>query len=168
VLDEGATSRKILLPPGEWFTWESGELHTGDQHLTIPVTLDTLPLYVRAGTILPLAAVAQSTDGMTDQPLTLHVYLSPASPAATADMWLDDDHAQAEQRGAFGMWQIQATWQGDEVAIALSRVDGQLPWPYPGCSLMLHMPDEWDAEPLDAADNLQGDTFTLRYRVAHQ
>ncbi len=73
VLDEGATSREILLPPGEWFAWESGELHTGDQHLTIPVTLDTLPLYVRAGTILPLAGVAQSTDSMTDQPLTLHV-----------------------------------------------------------------------------------------------
>ena len=168
VLDEGATSRELLLPPGEWFAWENGELHAGDQRLTIPVTLDTLPLYVRAGTILPLATVAQSTDGMTDQPLTLHVYLSPASPAATADMWLDDDHAQAEQRGAFGMWRTQAAWQGDEVAIALSRVDGQLPWPYPGCSLTLHLPDGWDAEPLDAADNLQGDIFTLRYRVAHQ
>ena len=83
-------------------------------------------------------------------------------------MWLDDDHTQAERRGAFGMWQTRATWQGDEIAIALSRVDGQLPWPYPGCSLTLHLPDGWDAEPLDAADNLQGDTFTVRYRISQR
>ncbi len=59
VLDEGATSREVVLPPGEWFAWESGELHAGDQRFTIPVTLDTLPLFVRAGTILPLAGVVQ-------------------------------------------------------------------------------------------------------------
>ena len=52
------------------------------------------------------------------------------------------------------------------ITVALSRVDGQLPWPYPGCSLTLHLPDGWDAEPLDAADNFQGDTFTVRYRIS--
>lgn len=165
VLEEGATSREVVLPPGEWFTWESGELHVGDQHLSIPVTLDTLPLYVRAGTILPLAAIAQSTDGMTDQPLTLHVYLSPANPSATLSMWLDDDRPQAEQRGTSGVWQATATWQEDTITVALGRTDGQLPWPYPGCAVTLRLPEGWNAEPLDEAATFQGDAFTARYRV---
>ncbi|HEU5348279.1 MAG TPA: TIM-barrel domain-containing protein [Ktedonobacterales bacterium] len=166
VMHEGATSREVLLPPGEWFVWDSSELFAGDQRLTIPVTLDTIPLYVRAGTILPLAAVAQSTAGMTEQPLTLHVYLTPGSPSARTDIWLDDDHPQAEQRGSFAQWQAVATWQEDAVTVAMRRTDGQLPWPYPGCSITLHLPDGWHVEPLSEANMLQGDEFTIRYRVS--
>jgi alpha-glucosidase len=166
VLDEGTTSREVLLPPGEWFAWGSSELHAGDQRLTVPVTLDTMPLYVRAGTILPLAAVAQSTEGMTKQPLTLHVYLTPNNALATADMWLDDDHPLAEERGMFGVWRARAVWQGDDLTVMLERMSGNLAWPYPGCSTALHLPDGWNATSLDSTDTLRGDTFTLRYNVA--
>ncbi|HEX6541618.1 MAG TPA: TIM-barrel domain-containing protein [Ktedonobacterales bacterium] len=166
VLEEGATARDVLLPPGEWFSWEHDELYPGDQHRTLPVTLESLPLFVRAGAIVPLAAVAQSTDGMTDKPLTLHAYLSPANPTATADIWLDEEHPQAEQGGAFGLWQARASWQGEEITVALSRRDGQLPWPYPGCSVRLHLPSGWRATPLDQIDDRQGDMFAVRYHVS--
>lgn len=166
VLEQQATSRAVLLPPGEWFAWETSKLFAGDQHLTVDVTLETLPLFTRAGTILPVAAVAQSTDGMTNQPLTLHVYLSPASPTATADIWLDDDNPQAEERLAFGVWQAQAVWQGNEITVTMSRADGQLPWPYPGCSAVIHLPEGWTAEPLDGAGIQIGDRFTLHYHTA--
>jgi alpha-glucosidase len=168
VLDEGATSREVLLPPGEWFAWGSSVLHAGNQRLSVPVTLDIVPLYVRAGTILPLAAVAQSTDGMTEQPLTLQVYLSAKNPSATADMWLDDDHPLAEERGTFGVWRVQAAWQGGDLTVTLERASGQLAWPYPGCSIALHLPDDWTATSLDSADTLRGDTFTVRYNVARE
>ncbi|HEX5158420.1 MAG TPA: TIM-barrel domain-containing protein [Ktedonobacterales bacterium] len=168
VLGEGATSREVLLPPGEWFAWGSRQAYPGDQRLTVPVSLDTVPLYVRAGTILPLAAVAQSTDGMTEQPLTLHVYLSAKNPSATADMWLDDDHPLAEQREAFGVWRVRAAWQGDDLTVMLERARGQLAWPYPGCSIALHLPDGWTATSLDSADDVQGDNFTVAYNVARE
>jgi len=168
VLNEGATSREVLLPPGEWFAWGSSVLHAGDQRLRVPVTLDTAPLYVRAGTILPLAAVAQSTDGMAEQPLTLHVYLSAKNPSATADMWLDDDHPLAEERGTFGVWRAQAAWQGDDLTVTLERMSGQLAWPYPGCSIALHLPDGWTATSLGSVDDVQGDTFTVVYNVARE
>ncbi|HEX5547659.1 MAG TPA: TIM-barrel domain-containing protein [Ktedonobacterales bacterium] len=166
VLDEGATSREVLLPPGEWFAWGSSVAHPGNQRLTVPVTLDSVPLYVRAGTILPLAAVAQSTDGMTEQPLTLHVYLSAKNPSATAEMWLDDDHPLAEERGTFGVWRARAAWQGDDLTVTLERISGHLAWPYPGCSIALHLPDGWTATSLDSTDTLRGDTFTVLYNVA--
>jgi len=140
-------------------------LHAGDQRLSAPVTLENVPLYVRAGTILPLAAVAQSTDGMTEHPLTLHVYLTPDNPTATADMWLDDDHSLVEERGAFGVWRAGTSWQGDDLTVTLERVSGQLAWPYPGCSIVLHLPGGWTVTSLDSTDDLRGDTFTVRYHV---
>jgi len=168
VLDEGATSREVLLPPDEWFAWGSGELYPGDRRLSVPVTLDSMPLYVRAGTILPLAAVAQSTDGMTEQPLTLHVYLSANNPSAMADMWLDDDHPLAEERGTFGLWRARAAWQGSDLTVTLKRVSGQFAWPYPGSSIALHLSDGWTATPLDSTEDQQGDIFTVRYHVARE
>ena len=168
VLEEGADSRSVLLPPGEWFGWETDELLAGDQRLTIPVTLDTMPLYARAGAILPLAAVAQSSGAMTSQPLTLRVYLAPASPSARAEIWLDDDHPQAERRGTFGEWQAEAEWRGDEITVTMRRAAGQLAWPYPACAIALHVPDGWDIEPLDTSDEMGGDTFTAHYRVSER
>ena len=168
VLDEGASFREVLLPPGEWFTWDGDTLLTGDQRLTVPVTLESLPLYVRAGAILPLAAVAQSADGMTEQPLTLHAYLSPDTPLASGDIWLDNDHPQAEERGAYGAWQAEATWQGDEIAVTLRRNEGQMPWPFPGCSITLHLPDGWSTTAIDGSGNLQGDSFTARIYVTRE
>jgi alpha-glucosidase len=168
ILDEGATTRDVLLPPGEWFAWESSQVLAGDQSIALPVTLDSIPLYVRAGAIVPLAAVAQSTDGVTDQVLTLHVYLSPARQSATADLWHDDDHPQAEQRGTFGRWQARAHWHGDEATVALERTDGQLPWPYPGCAVALHLPQGWSSRPLDIDGDRRGDTFTARYRITEE
>jgi alpha-glucosidase len=168
VMDEGATSREVLLPPGEWFAWGSSELHAGDQRLSVFVTLDTVPLYVRAGTILPLAAVAQSTSGMTEQPLTLHVYLSANILSATTELWLDDDHPLAEERETFGVWRARAAWQGDDLAVTLERISGQLAWPYPGCSIALHLPVGWTATSLANTEDLQGDSFTVRYHIAHE
>ncbi|HET8907112.1 MAG TPA: glycoside hydrolase family 31 protein [Ktedonobacterales bacterium] len=165
VLDDSATMREVLLPPGEWFAWESSQMLAGDQSITLPVTLDSMPLYVRAGAIVPLATVAQSTDGMTDQALTLHVYLSPARPSATADLWHDDDQPEAEQRGTFGRWQTRANWNGGEVTVALQRVEGQLPWPYPGCDIVLHLPQGWSSRPLDTDSDRRSDTFTARYHI---
>jgi len=165
VLDEGAASREVLLPPGEWFAWESSVLHAGNLRISAPVTLESMPLYARAGTILPLAAVAQSTDGMTEQPLTFHVYLTENNPTATADIWLDDDHPLAEERGAFGVWRATAAWQGDDLTVQLERVNGQLAWPYPSSSIALHLPEGWTIASLDSADDLHGDSFVARYHV---
>jgi alpha-D-xyloside xylohydrolase len=43
------------LPEAEWFDYWTGERHTGRQRVTIQVPLERIPLFVKAGTLLPLA-----------------------------------------------------------------------------------------------------------------
>jgi len=105
---------------------------------------------------------------MAEQPLSLHVYLSTNNRTAKADMWLDDDHPLAEERGTFGIWRAQAIWQENDLTVDLERTSGQLAWPYPGCFIAPHLPDGWIATSLDSMDDLKGDTFTVRYHVTHQ
>jgi alpha-D-xyloside xylohydrolase len=52
VVAAGQTSREVLLPPGDWLSWWDGSPHTGT--ITAPADLDTLPLYLARGAIIPL------------------------------------------------------------------------------------------------------------------
>lgn len=56
VLTRGARSREVLLPPGTWIDFTSGQSYAGDSERTVQVDapLRKLPLLVRAGALIPL------------------------------------------------------------------------------------------------------------------
>jgi alpha-glucosidase/alpha-D-xyloside xylohydrolase len=61
VTDQGATHRQVYLPAGcDWYNfWTNERLH-GGQTITADAPIDTLPLFVRAGSIVPLGSEVQS------------------------------------------------------------------------------------------------------------
>jgi alpha-D-xyloside xylohydrolase len=62
VTEQGATSREVYLPAGtDWYNYWTNERLHGGQTITVPAPIDTLPLFVRAGSILPLGAAVEST-----------------------------------------------------------------------------------------------------------
>jgi alpha-glucosidase len=71
---QGATSRDVYLPAGRWFSFESTKVQDGSQSITATAKLDEIPLYVRAGTILPLGPVVQNTAELPGGPLDLEIY----------------------------------------------------------------------------------------------
>lgn len=73
---EGQTEREVYLPEavGGWFDVHTGEHLAGRSTHWIETPLDRLPLYARAGAVLPLGPVVQSTAELGDQPLTLRVF----------------------------------------------------------------------------------------------
>ncbi|HUP49773.1 MAG TPA: TIM-barrel domain-containing protein, partial [Thermoanaerobaculia bacterium] len=48
------TRRSVYLPKGTWFDYWSGERHTGPRHVEVEAPLDRIPLFVRAGAIIPM------------------------------------------------------------------------------------------------------------------
>jgi alpha-glucosidase/alpha-D-xyloside xylohydrolase len=74
VTAKGATQRRLYLPEGEWYDFWTNDKHAGKREWTRQVDLATLPLFVRAGAILPLDPVRQYTAQATDQPTLLRVY----------------------------------------------------------------------------------------------
>ena len=62
VLAKGASERKLYLPRGVWFDWWTSERREGGRETTRPVDLATMPLFVRAGSIIPLDPVRQLYD----------------------------------------------------------------------------------------------------------
>jgi alpha-glucosidase len=77
ILTEGARSRMVALPPGTWYRYGSGTPLAGGRTLSVTAGLD-LPLFVRAGTVLPLWPVRQSTSQPLDR-LILQLYRGQAT-----------------------------------------------------------------------------------------
>jgi alpha-glucosidase/alpha-D-xyloside xylohydrolase len=74
VVEKGATERKLYLPAGRWYDYWTGESQQGEREITQAVDLATMPLYVRAGAILPHGPQENYTEEKPNDPLTVHVY----------------------------------------------------------------------------------------------
>jgi alpha-glucosidase/alpha-D-xyloside xylohydrolase len=90
VVEKGAMVRRVYLPAGTWFDWWTGEKLVGRRWIERPVNLETMPIYVRAGTVLPLDPVRQYVAQPVSEPTTLRVY-----PGADGAFTLYDDDGQS-------------------------------------------------------------------------
>ncbi len=62
VTEQGATSRQVYLPAGtDWYNYWTNERLKGGQTVTVDAPIDTIPLFVRAGSILPLGSPVENT-----------------------------------------------------------------------------------------------------------
>jgi alpha-glucosidase len=98
VVTEMVDAEEIQLPPGDWYDfWSSRKLSSKDK-ITLHPALDELPLYVRAGAIIPTQPIVQHTAEKPDGPLQLRVY--PGKDCRGA-LYQDDGRTFAYQRGDF-------------------------------------------------------------------
>jgi alpha-D-xyloside xylohydrolase len=62
VTQQGATSRKVYLPAGsDWYDWWTNRKITGGQWIEAEAPINRIPLFVRAGSIVPLGAAIPNT-----------------------------------------------------------------------------------------------------------
>ena len=87
---EGKPVRKeVFLPAGQdWFDFFTGDFYAGGQTIVHECPLDRMPLFVRAGSILPMAPAMDYSDQKPVDPLTLDVYAGPR--AAEFNLYEDD------------------------------------------------------------------------------
>jgi alpha-D-xyloside xylohydrolase len=60
VIEQGAVNRKLYLPKGDWLNYWTGVHLTGGTDVTVPAPLDQIPIFVRAGSILPFKPEKQT------------------------------------------------------------------------------------------------------------
>jgi alpha-glucosidase/alpha-D-xyloside xylohydrolase len=114
VTAKGASDRKLYLPEGDWYDFWTQERITGRRQWTRRVDLATLPLFVRAGAILPLEPPRQYTAQPIDQPTTIRIY----SGRDGEFRWYEDDGATLEYReGKFARTRLIWDERGQRLTI---------------------------------------------------
>jgi alpha-glucosidase len=109
--DKAATT---YLPAGEWYDLFSDARIAGGAEMRGEYPLWRIPVFVRAGAIVPLQSAVQSTRDATDGTLTVHVYYG-SEPSRFA--WYEDDGTTLDyRRGAFYLREIAFDPAGRRIA----------------------------------------------------
>lgn len=94
-----ARSRSVYLPAGTtWYDFETGKVHAGGQTIQAAAPLNRMPLFVKAGAIVPTTEVQQYVGEKPNAPITLLVY---TGQDGRFELYEDDGLSMAYQRGAY-------------------------------------------------------------------
>ncbi|MDR3527464.1 MAG: glycoside hydrolase family 31 protein [Rhizomicrobium sp.] len=118
-----ARSREVYLPAGtRWYDFHTGEAFNGGQSIVTKAPLETIPLFVKEGAIVPIGAAVQYTDEKPGAPLTLLVY---AGKDGHFDLYEDDGKSLGYQRGAFARIPLQ--WSESTGTLTIGARTGSFP-----------------------------------------
>jgi len=94
-----ARSREVYLPAGSsWYDFYSGRLHSGALTINAAAPYERMPLFVRAGSIIPIGPAIQYTAEKPADPITLHVY---GGADGSFTLYEDDGVSRQYLNGAF-------------------------------------------------------------------
>jgi alpha-glucosidase len=141
----------VHLPPGTWYDYWTGEQLTrgklggaldleqrdkviAQKPLMVTPTLERLPVYVRGGSILPIAPLTQSTSELPNGPLTLRVFPLASGPASSepcaGEVYTDDGHSFDFRQGEFARIRFTCSVAADgSLHVEIAKQEGHWrPW----------------------------------------
>ncbi len=125
----------IELPPGAWYDLATDEIWGGGEHVKLDTSRGSLPIFVRAGAIIPMQSPVQSTAERPADPLVLHVW---PHGARESRLYEDDGTPPWNNRGERRTTQLASALEGDDLFIMVGAPSEPHRQARPGVKLRLH------------------------------
>jgi len=125
---------KVYLPCGDWYRFGSDEKYEGGREYVVDAPLADLPVFAKAGAIIPLQKVIQSTQDAGDGLLELHVWNSKESSSFV--YYEDDGNTYDNEKGVFHKRVI--SFDPAAGTVTLSAVEGTYASKYTHLQLTMH------------------------------
>ena len=123
VMSMGQRSRSVYLPAGaSWYDLWTGTLHPGGGNVDIPTPLDKMPLFVKAGAILPWGPAVQFAGEKKWDDLELRIY---AGANGQFTLYEDEGEGYDYEKGAFS--EIGFHWDDATRILSISDRNGSFP-----------------------------------------
>jgi alpha-glucosidase (family GH31 glycosyl hydrolase) len=117
--DTRLSRQTVWLPAGNWFNFFTGEHYFGDRWHTLYGRLDDIPVFARAGAIVPL------TDRVVGNPDQLDMIIFPAA-ANRFELYEDDGESLAYQQGRSALTAFTQAWRATEAEFTIDAVRGDV------------------------------------------
>jgi alpha-D-xyloside xylohydrolase len=120
----GEKSRKVILPKGKWYEFQTGKLAGEDATITVSATLDQIPLFVRDGGIIPLMAAVNNVRLVTGPtPLEVRHY---GTQEGVYPLYDDDGETFGYEKGVCSRQELRAVRDGGKLKGEVGTAKG--PW----------------------------------------
>src|SRR6476619_188662 len=124
VVEAGTTARQVYLPAGGWYDWRGGDAIPGRRYVIAPTPMDRIPLYARAGAVVPMWPEAPpSTAGHHPAAIELHLFVPAGDGTHGSFLQEDDGLTFAARDGARYRTTFAVARRGDRVTLS-AEVDG--------------------------------------------
>lgn len=124
VVEGGVSQWEVYLPSnaGGWIDFWSGQSYRGGQNAAVEVDLAKTPLFVKAGSILPLGPVKQYASEETDQPWEIRIY-----PGAdgSCTVYQDEGINYNYEKGKYSTFEL--TWDDAQRTLSIGKRSGSFP-----------------------------------------
>jgi alpha-glucosidase (family GH31 glycosyl hydrolase) len=139
----GLASEKIWMPAGQWYEWPTGKRLDGPAQVDRSFSIDQIPVYLKAGAIVPMQPPMLYTGEKPIDPLIVNVW--PLEPGDKSNYTLYEDSGVAEeyQHGVFTRTPIAAEQTGDTLRVEIGPVQGSFPGMLKARGYELRLPADW-------------------------
>ncbi len=122
VVKKGVTTYQSYLPKniGGWYDFWTGKQYTGQQYVSTDIDIEKIPVFIKAGSILPLGPVKQYVAEKSDEPITLHIY---PGADATFNLYEDEGVNHNYESGSYSL--IPLIWNEDKQTLTIGKRQGE-------------------------------------------
>ncbi|WP_200975546.1 glycoside hydrolase family 31 protein [Echinicola sp. 20G] len=122
VLTKEAQTRTVYLPEGTWYDYWDGKPYEGKQYYNIVTPLDKLPVFVKAGAIIPMQEAVAFDNKEPFGDITLEVF---PGKDAVFSLFEDDGISEKYMEGAYAQTTIETHQEAEALAIKIGTSEGE-------------------------------------------
>ena len=120
VVEEGATTKEVYLPEGEWIDYNNPKKeYEGEQEIEVDAPLNVIPMFVKKGAIIPKMPVMPYIGAMENTPMILEIF--PAKEASEFVIYEDDGTTNDYKQNEFIKTKVKATENTSEVTVTIQE-----------------------------------------------
>jgi alpha-D-xyloside xylohydrolase len=119
-MDGSPKERNVYLPEGTgWYDFWTNQYYEGGQTITAEAPIDIIPLYVKAGSILPMTQCMQYVDEIPDAPVEVRIY---SGKDTEFELYEDEGNSYRYEKGEFAITKL--VWSEKEQKLDIQKPVG--------------------------------------------
>jgi alpha-glucosidase len=136
VTTKGAQTRTLYLPQGTWYNYWTGKPVVGGRYWNVVTPLDSLPLFVKAGSIIPTQPVMNYVGEKKINEMTLDIY---PGAATEFELYEDDGKSLSYKKGEYATTKITCKPNNKGYIVVMNKAVGKFTSPTHSWFVKLHL-----------------------------
>jgi alpha-glucosidase len=124
IVKPDVTRRLVYLPAGVWYDYWTNKKYTGGTMISVEAPLETVPLFVRAGAMIPTTVPRNYVGEKPGDPIIVNVYPDDKG-LASGSLYEDDGNSPAYKGGMFRRTRMSTRREGSGFVVTFEGTDGQ-------------------------------------------